>query len=55
MAQTFDQQLADMGVDITARDVLDDEELEEYCRKQGGHPSDIALKGSSEEDTPPWL
>jgi hypothetical protein len=42
VARTYDQELADMGVRMTAGDVLDDEELAQYCR-EGGKPWDTAV------------
>lgn len=42
---TMDEDFRQIGLDVTARDVLDDEELERYCRKEGGKPWGNAYPG----------
>lgn len=52
---TMDRDMADEGIELTARDVLTEEELAEYCGKHGGKPWDVAQKSNDDEDAPPWL
>jgi hypothetical protein len=52
--KTFGQQMADLGVELTAADVLTDEELAEYCREPRKKATDIAV-GAPEDSEPPWL
>jgi hypothetical protein len=55
MARTGDQELVDMGVTLTARDVLTEDELAEYCRLPGKRPSDVAARGADDDDIPPYV
>ena len=44
----------DLDMEVTAADVLHDDELEAYCRKQHGKPSDVARRTTTDEGEPPW-
>lgn len=44
------------GIEMTAADVLPDDELAEYVLKQRGKASDVALRGDEGDiGEPPWL
>lgn len=52
--KTFEQQMADIGLEFTARDVLDDDELAEDWRLRHKSPDRPAVRVADDSE-PPWF